>query len=406
MREFKYKARTNEGSIIKGTIEAENEKAAASVLIAKKLFPIEFTDPSAGQFEIPFLDQNKISLKEKTVFIRQLSTMISAGLPLSQSLATLKQQAPSPRIMRLLDQLIRDIEGGTQLSTAFKNYEKSFTQTEISIIEAGEASGKLDEVLKRIATQSEDRYKNIKKIKNAFIYPAFLIVVVVGIVTLMMVYVIPQMESMYASFGDAKLPALTKFLISASNFVSKYFIFIIILIIAIISAFRIYLKTDSGRFLWDTFKLKIPVIGSFLQINYVAIFARTMESLVGAGVPILDALKIVGDSMPNKLFKKKISDAAGKVKAGQPLSEPLRKSDIFPPLVPQMVRVGEQTGELDMMLKNLADYYDEEIENQTKSMQSMIEPVMMVVMGGLVGLIIIGIMMPLYNFGSITQNVM
>jgi len=388
MREFKYKARTNEGSIIKGTIEAENEKAAASVLIAKKLFPIEFTDPSAGQFEIPFLDQNKISLKEKTVFIRQLSTMISAGLPLSQSLATLKQQAPSPRIMRLLDQLIRDIEGGTQLSTAFKNYEKSFTQTEISIIEAGEASGKLDEVLKRIATQSEDRYKNIKKIKNAFIYPAFLIVVVVGIVTLMMVYVIPQMESMYASFGDAKLPALTKFLI------------------AIISAFRIYLKTDSGRFLWDTFKLKIPVIGSFLQINYVAIFARTMESLVGAGVPILDALKIVGDSMPNKLFKKKISDAAGKVKAGQPLSEPLRKSDIFPPLVPQMVRVGEQTGELDMMLKNLADYYDEEIENQTKSMQSMIEPVMMVVMGGLVGLIIIGIMMPLYNFGSITQNVM
>lgn len=403
MREYKYRARTKEGQPLRGLIEAENEESAAGMLIAKKLVPIEINDQAKNGFEIPFLSSKKISMKEKAIFLRQLSTMISAGLPLAQGLASLQEQSNSKRVKDMISQFMADIEGGAQLSEAFKGYEKTFTETDINIVAAGEASGKLDEVLKRIALQTENRNKTLSKVRNAFIYPVFLLFLVVGIMAFIILYVMPQMQELYTSFGDVKMPFLTRMIIAFSNFVGRYFILIAVLIVAIVVTVRVYIKTSSGKYLWDGLKLKVPMVNKFLTMSYMSVFSTTMESLIGAGVPILDALRIVGNSMTNVIFKEKIIKISDKVKAGQLLSTGIKESEIFPTMVPQMVKVGEQTGELDTMFKNLAGYYDEELENMTKTMQSLIEPVMIVVMGGIIGIIIVAVLLPIYNMGGVIK---
>lgn len=397
MKEYRYKARAKDGVPTQGLIEAESEQAASGLLISKGIFPIDIREATKGGFgSISF--GKKISRKDKVFFIRQLATMTHAGLPISQALSTLLEQTSKQNVRKMIEQMTRDIEAGSSLAQAFSNFPDTFNRTDISIISAGEASGKIDEVLIHMAEQAENNYKIIKKIRTAFIYPAFLVLVVIAVVILMMVFVLPQMKGLYESF-NATLPLPTRVLMAVSEIINKFYLFVILGFVSVILLLRVYLKTETGKYLWHGLKMKIPLVGDFIKLSYLAIMTRTLSSLISSGVPILDALQIVSEAMSNVHYSNSMSKVKGKVKQGKSLSVAIKEDNIFPIMVSQMVAVGESTGELDSMLQNLAEYYDDELDNMTKSFQSLVEPIMIVVMGAIVGGIIVAIIMPIYSIG-------
>jgi len=402
MNAYKYKARNSVGEMTEGTLEAESEQSAASLLTAKQLFPVhikvENTESIGGMFN------NKVKTKDKVMFIRQFSTMIKAGLPITQALASLREQSSSQGVKNMIEQVTRDVEAGSTLSNSFAKFEKVFSNTDVHIVAAGEASGKLDEVLVNMADESEKNYKIVKKIKTVFIYPAFLASVVVGIVSIMMVFVLPQMKTLYESFDNATLPLPTLILIGISNFLTRFWWLVIILFVAGFVSLKMYIKKNkNGMYMWHRVLISMPLVGPFLKLSYMAIFTRTMSSLVSSGVPILDALEIISETMPNVIYRDAIMVARDKVKQGSPLSEPLSDDNLFPPMIGQMVGVGEQTGEIDVMFKNLADYFSDELENWVKSFQSILEPFIIVIMGVIIGGVIISIILPIYNIANIVR---
>lgn len=396
MFEYSYTAKNNEGIIVRGEVEAENEISAAKLLVGKHLVPIDVLPREKKGFS--FFD--RVSIKNKALFARQLATMINAGLPISQALQILIEQSTSKKFGSILEQIARDIEGGSQLSSSLSKFPNVFHRTDLSLIASGEISGSLDKVLLRLADQLEKDYRLNKKIRSAFTYPAFIAVVVVGVVCLMIIYVMPQMEELYKSF-NADLPFLTRIMIGLSHLLTRFFIPLLALFIGAVTLLRQYVKRPTGRKVWDTLKLRMPLFGDFLRKVYVTRFSRTLSGLVSAGVPLLDSLSIVSDSVGNVVFKEIVEGAATKVKGGIPLSTPLKESNEFPLIVSQMVRVGEQTGELDNMLTNLANYFEDEVENTVKSFSSLLEPIIIVVMGLVVGTLLIAIMMPIYGLGKV-----
>lgn len=403
MKEFRYKARNKDGSATQGIIEAENEQAAASLLISKNIFPIDIKAGAQSSLS-GFSFGKKISRKDKVFFIRQLATMTKAGLPISQALSTLLEQSTKTNVKKMIEQMTRDIEAGGTLSAAFGGFPETFTKTDINMIASGEASGKIDEVLVHMAVQTEKSYKTLKKIKTVFIYPAFLTVVVIGVVTGLMIFVLPQMEDLYSGF-DVQLPLPTKILISLSHFLARYFLLVLLIAVAVFTGLRIYTRTnETGKYIWHRFKINVPIVGKFVKLSYLSIFTRTLSSLVASGVPILDSLKIVSEAMPNVVYSDSIMQIRGKVKQGKSLSSSIKEDELFPVLVSQMINVGESTGELDNMLANMADYYDNELDAMTKSLQSLMEPVMIVLMGGIVGTIIICILLPVYSIQNFVKR--
>lgn len=399
MINFHYIAKTKDGESVEGLIEAETEAAASKILIGKEIFPIKIDVKSSGG--IPFL--NRISMKDKVFLIRQLATFIKAGLPISTALKTLEEQNPNKNVKEMVGQIARNVEGGSPLSTAMASFPRTFNQIDVTLIKTGETTGSLDSALIRMADNLENTYKITKKIRSAMAYPAFLLIVVTGVLVVMITYVLPQMESLYKSF-NSQLPLLTRVVLAISHaFVAYGLIFLVILIFAIYGAKR-YVGTKNGRFYWDKMKLKIPIINDFMKSVYLSRFSRTMAGLVGSGVSILESLNIVGKAVGNVIYASALVDAADKVKGGIPLSKPLQdRTDLFPPIVYQMVRVGEQTGEIDSMLDNLANYYDEEVDNFVKSITSIVEPAMIVFMGIIIGLILVSIMLPIYNLVSVIK---
>jgi len=403
MREFTYKARNKDGSLTQGVIEAESETAASNLLISKGSFPVDIKEGSQkGLGGITFL--NKISRKDKVFFIRQLATMTKAGLPISQALSTLQEQTSRKNVKKMIEEMTRDIEAGDSMSAAFSKFPDTFNKTDISIISSGEASGKIDEVLVHMADQTEKSFKTMKKIKTVFVYPAFLTVVVIAIVIGLMVFVLPQMDELYKGF-DAKLPMPTRILIGTSNFLAKYWSLVAVVLVATFVALRMYTRTSAtGKYIWHRIKISIPLVGKFIALSYLSIFTRTMSSLIASGVPILDALQIVSDAMPNVIYQDAVSVVRGKVKQGKALSVSLKEDNLFPIMVSQMIAVGEQTGELDGMLKNMAEYYDDELDTMTKNLQSLLEPIMIVIMGVIVGTIIICILLPVYSVQNFVKK--
>ncbi len=406
MREFSYKARGKDGAAAQGIIEAESEQAASTLLISKGIVPIDIKEASKSSLGgISF--GNKVSRKDKVFFIRQLATMTHAGLPISQALSTLLEQTSRKNVKKMIEQMTRDIEAGGSMSSAFGAFPDTFNKTDISIIAAGEASGKIDEVLVHMADQTEKTYKTLKKIKTVFIYPAFLSVVVIGVVAGLIIFILPQMESLYKSFNST-LPLPTRFLIATSHFLARYFLLVLLVAVAAFISARIYTRTnETGKYIWHRIKINVPLVGKFVALSYLSIFTRTLASLIASGVPILDALQIVSEAMPNVIYSDSITRVKDKVKQGKALSASLKEEELFPIMVSQMIAVGESTGELDTMLQNMADYYDDELDNMTKSLQSLLEPIMIVIMGGIVGTIIICILLPVYsiqNFQNFTPK--
>lgn len=396
MQIFNYTAKNKDGEVQRGEVEAENENAASKVLLSRELTPISIFAAESKGFSL----FNRVSMKNKVLISRQLATMINAGLPIAQSLKTLEEQISNKNLKKILEQVSSDVEGGSQLSVAFSHFPEIFTPLDITLIQSGETSGSLDKALLRLAEQLEKEQSLLRKVRGALVYPTFIIVVVIAVVILMVVYVMPQMEGLYSSF-NAQLPLLTRIMISISHFLSRFMPVVILFLIALAVYVRYAIRRPAGRKVWDGLKLKIYGLNILLTKMYMVRFSRTLSGLVASGVPLLDALNIVSRAVGNVLYEEAIKDAAEKVKSGIALSEPLKESPLFPPVVTQMVAVGEQTGELDNMLTNLADYFEEEVDNLVKNLSNLIEPIIIVVLAVIIGFLLIAIMMPIYSLGGV-----
>jgi len=397
MRDFSYIAKNRDGEVVKGQMEAQDETSAAKLLTSKNLFPVSISVKEKSSFNF----FNRVSLKDKSFFARQLATTISAGLPITQALTIIKDQITKKGFRDVIEQLTHDVEGGMQLTASMSRFGDVFTTVEITLVAAGETSGTLDKALIRMADTLENDYRLNRKLRSALAYPGFILFVVLLVVVMMTVYVMPQMKGLYATF-NAKLPPLTLFMLAISDILQKFGVLVLAVIIGIFLGLQYWIKrTDQGRYAWDTLKIKTPVINKFLMQVYASRFSRTMSGLIGSGVSIIDSLNITSRAIGNVIYRDFLLAASEKVKGGIPLSTPLKQEGLFPTIVPQMLLVGEQTGEIDNMLTRLADFFDEEVDNTVKSITSIIEPFIIVLMGGIVCLLLVAIMLPIYSIGKV-----
>lgn len=402
MADYTYKARDARGNLKTGRITATSEDHAAEVLAEHKLILVKLSEKTAGGFDINNLLKflNRVSLKDKVVFTGQLGTMIKSGLPIVQALHILADQTNSKYFASIIRDMATQIEGGSSFSSALMKYQKHFDKVYVNLVRSGEASGRLEETLQRLATQQEKNYTLIKKVRGAMMYPAFVLVAMVAATIVMLVVVIPPLKAIFADAG-AQLPLPTRVLIFLSDAMRSYWYAFLMGGVGAVFGLRYFLHTPAGRNGWDNLKLRVPIFGPLFRKIYTARFTRTLSSLVSGGVPILQALDIVSDSIGNSVYEKAVKSAAKQVESGAPLSVPIRSNPIWPAMVPQMINVGEQTGKMDQVLDKLAEFFEEEVDNTVKNLSTLLEPLLMVVMGIGVGGLLVAILMPIYNLGNV-----
>lgn len=401
MLSFSYTAREQiTGKLVKNTVEAENEQAAIKMIRKEGLMPIEI---KSGKTLGAGLSAriHRISTKEKVLFSRQLSTLINAGLPLVQSLRNVADQTVNKRFKAIIDLIISDVEGGMALSVCLSKHPEVFNRVYVSLIAAGEASGTLDLALERLAGQQEKDADLVSKVRGALIYPAIVILVMFAVLGFMIVKVLPQVKVLYEGLPGAELPLVTKILLAISDTLIKYWW--VALIVAVASAFfgARYARTASGRRVVDKLKLTAWPVSPLFRKMYMARFARTSTTLVASGVPLLQVLDITSEAVNNIHLDEAIHRASEKVKGGKALSDSLAvETAVFMPLVPNMIRIGEQSGSLEKMLDKIADYYEKEVDNQVKAISTIIEPVLMVILGVMAFIIVAAVLLPVYGLAG------
>ncbi|TXG77332.1 type II secretion system F family protein [Patescibacteria group bacterium] len=398
---FVYTATNQNGKTVKGQTEGADRSSVVSALRKQGLQPIVVKVSTTKSAHVK---GKKVKLKELVVFTRQLSTMISAGVPLTRSLATMQSQTESKYFGSVIGEITRDIEGGAPLADSFAKHPKVFSEVYINMVRAGEAGGILDEILKRLATQVEQDASMRKKIKSASMYPTVILIITILAFFGIMMFVIPQIAKILTDLGgpDAKLPIYTEIMISLSSFMQKNAPFIFVGMAVFIYAFKRYISTPRGKYQFHSVLLRVPVLKTIIIKIAIARFARTFASLMSAGVSVLNALQVTGGAIGNKVIEKELIDAAAEVKNGKQLSEPLSRSKHFPAIVSQMLSIGEETGQIDTILVKVADFYEEEVETVIDGLSSLIEPLMIVVLGSLVGIIAASVMGPI---ASLSKNV-
>lgn len=383
------------GEIISAEVQAESESAAAKLLIDQKLFPISIKSKSeAGLNNLKFL--NKIKAKDRVIFTRQLATLINAGLPLTQSLRTGRDQITSKPLRAVLEKIIAAVEGGASLASAFAEHPEVFDSIYVSLISAGEATGTLDTSLERIALQQEKDAAIASKIKSALIYPMVVLFVIAAVLIFMITAVLPQISKFYKDQHKA-LPPATEFLDVISQFLIHQWYIAIVVTIGMVWGLRAYFKTEKGTEVLDNFKMEVPAFGMIFRKIYMARFARTLGTMLKSGIPMLQALEIVEKGVGNVHVAKTIRNSIERVKGGKSLSSTLENQPSFLPLVGQMVLIGEQSGALDTMLERIATYYEDEVDTSVKNLSTLIEPLLMVVMGVTIGGVIAAILLPIYS---------
>jgi len=396
---FSYKVRDRTGKLVEGQLEAENAQLVVSKLRSMGYVPIEIEQQGkqslSKDLKIPFLS-NRIKLKDVAVFSRQFSTMINSGLSMLRSLYILADQTESKPLAEIVTQVRVDVERGASLSAALAKHPKAFNRLYVSMVRAGEAGGVLDSVLQRLATTIEKQVELRRKVKSAMTYPAVVSGLVLLLVTAMLLFVIPMFQNIYGELGGT-LPVPTQILINISAIVRKWWWVVLLGEIGFVWWFRRWINSETGRKRWDTFRLRIPIFGGLARKTALARFARTLSALVRSGVPILESLDIVRETSGNWVVSEAVSDTAQHVKRGEPLSRRLEEHPVFPPMVVQMMAVGEETGALDEMLDKIADFYDQEVEATVNAMTSLIEPILIVVMGVCIGGMIIALYLPMFN---------
>ena len=396
---YRYSAKDLSGKKFVGEVEAIDEKALVSTLQGQGLVPIEIKERNTESriaIEKVLPKTGGVSSSEIVGFTRQLSTMISAGLPLADAFVILERQTKNKHFSRVLAEVVADVEGGTSLSQAFGKHPKIFDVIYIRLVEAGETGGVLDKVLDKLAESLEKEREFKSKTKGAFIYPAIVVVVMILVVSIMMIFVIPKLTSLYTEIGAA-LPLPTRVLIFASNIMRDFWWLLVMIVVVGIYSFRTFAKTPRGSMLVSHFVLRLPIWGKIRKTLVLAQFTRTLGLLIGSGIPIITALKVVADLLATPSYKEGIEFAISRVERGSPLYQPLAANPDFPPIIGQMVRVGEETGKMDEVLVRLSVYFEAESENLIRNLTTALEPVILVILGIGVGVLVLSIILPIYN---------
>jgi type IV pilus assembly protein PilC len=403
---FLWEGRTVQGKILKGEMEAANQAAVFRRLRSQRIQPIPGRVREKGkgldrEIRIPGLGP-RVKTRDVMLFTRQFATMIDAGLPIVQSLDVLAQQAENKALRETIQAIRQDVEGGLTLAEALKKYPKVFDELYVNMVEAGEAGGVLTTILNRLALFMEKSTKLKKKVKGAMIYPCVIVLVAVVVVAILLLYVIPVFAELYRGMGRA-LPAPTQITIEISNWFRAYFLYLAGMVAAIAVGTRFYYQTERGRIVIDHLLLRFPVIGSLLRKVGVARFAQNMSILLSSGVPILDGLAITAKTAGNKVVEMAVNDARVSVAQGKTLSEPMSESGVFPPMVCQMVAIGEATGGLDSMLKRVSDFYEEEVDEAIANLTALMEPAIMIVLGVILGGLVISMYLPIFQLGTLVS---
>ena len=402
---FEYKAKDRSGGIHAGEMEGSSTAAVARTLREKGYVPLKIEERRESaldrELSIPFL-KKRVKPKEVAIFSRQMATMINSGLTLIRALVILEEQTDSAKFSGIITDVRLKVEQGSSLSAALETQPEVFDHLYVSMVRAGEVGGALDETMIRLADTLEAGVRLRSKVKSAMAYPIVVLSLIVGIVTAMLVFVVPIFKGMYDDLGGS-LPMPTQMLINISGIFKTYWWVFFGLTIGGISFFRRWRKTDKGRASWDRFKLRLPIFGGLVQKIAISRFARTLSVLTRTGVPVLQALDIVADTSGNSSVAAAINDVQSSVKRGESLAQPLEQHDVFPPMVTQMMAVGEETGALDTMLSKVADFYDNEVEDTVSALTSLIEPLLIVVMGLAVGGILIALYLPMFNIANLIQ---
>jgi type IV pilus assembly protein PilC len=400
MAGFLWEATTKKGEVKKGEIDAIDENAVRGLLRRQGFKSITVRKKPKDLAEyIPFL-KGKVKEKEIVVFARIFSTMINAGLPLIQCLDLLAQQEQNKAFVKIIKSIKEDIEGGSTLCDALKKYPAVFDELFVNLVSAGESGGILDVILNRLSGYMEKAMKLKSKVKGAMTYPASVLVISIGVVALLLIKVIPVFQKMFEDMGG-ELPGPTQFLVNASQFMQSYFMYMIGGVIVLGYAFKRYYNTEKGRLTIDALVLKAPVFGPLLKKVAVAKFTRTLSTMMSSGVPILEGLDIVSKTAGNKIVENAIQKTRQSISEGKTIAEPLAETDVFPSMVVQMIAVGEATGALDAMLSKIADFYDDEVDTAVEAMTALLEPFMMVFLGGVVGGMIIAMYLPIFKMASV-----
>lgn len=394
---FKYSARDpHSGKKIISTVQADSEASAAKLISSMSLAPLDITLKDANSGGIFASFTNRISAKDKILFTRQLATLINAGMPLMQSLRMVLAQTQNKALKLIISQIISDIEAGTSFAEVLKKHPKVFSPIYVSLVEAGEASGTLDSSLERLAFQQEKDSELLSKVRGALVYPIIVLVVMAAVVVFMLVSVLPQVQELYKGFKGAKLPFLTQALLALSKFTTKFWWLVIIIWAVVIVSARAFLKTPAGVSFADEAKMRVPLFGPLFQKLYMARFTRTAATLVASGVPLIRILEITSDAVGNTKVGGTIRRAIDKVRGGKALSEALENDKYFIDLVPSMLRIGEQSGQIEGMLGKTADYFEKEVDTMVKNISTIIEPALMVMMGIIAILIVSAVLLPIY----------
>lgn len=396
MKKYNYEARDSASNkIVKSVVQAESENAAAKLLTTQGFVPlkIELQDDKTGFFAKL---SGRITTKDKVVFTRQLATLIGAGLPLSQSLRTVQEQTTNKRMQEIVQEVISDVEGGKSLSDSFAKHPEAFNKVYVALVAAGETSGTMDESLKRLAAQQEKDAAMMSKIRGAMMYPSIVLAVIILVVGFMLFTVVPQVEGLYRDLNKG-LPFITLIMINVANFFIHFW-WLALLIMIIGGYFLVqYLKTEQGIRTKDTFKLNVPLFKGMFRKMYMARFSRTGQVLLSTGVPMLDMLRISSDAVNNVIISEGIIRAADKVKGGKALSASLSNEEYFLTMVPQMIKIGEQSGKIDEMMGKTAQVYEDELDEEIRALSTAIEPVLMVFLALVAGTMVAAILFPIYS---------
>ena len=396
MKKYNYEARDSASNkIVKSVVQADSENAAAKLLTAQGFVPlkIELQDDKANFFA---RFSGRITTKDKVVFTRQLATLIGAGLPLAQSLRTVQEQTTNKRMQEIVQEIISDVEGGKSLSDSFAKHPEAFNKVYVALVSAGETSGTMDDSLKRLAAQQEKDAAMMSKIRGAMMYPSIVLVVIILVIGFMLFTVVPQVEGLYRDLNKG-LPFVTLMMIKVANFFSSLWWLVILAMIIGGYFLAQYLKTEQGIRTKDIFKLNVPLFKGMFRKMYMARFARTGQVLLRTGVPMLDMLRITSDAVNNVIISESILRASDKVKGGKALSASLSNEDYFLAMVPQMIKIGEQSGKIDEMMGKTAQVYEDELDEEIHALSTAIEPVLMVFLAIVAGTMVSAILLPIYS---------
>ena len=396
MKKYNYEARDSASNkIVKSVVQADSENAAAKLLTAQGFVPlkIELQDDKTNFFA---RFSGRITTKDKVVFTRQLATLIGAGLPLAQSLRTVQEQTTNKRMQEIVQEIISDVEGGKSLSDSFAKHPEAFNKVYVALVSAGETSGTMDDSLKRLAAQQEKDAAMMSKIRGAMMYPSIVLVVIILVIGFMLFTVVPQVEGLYRDLNKG-LPFVTLAMIKVANFFSSLWWLVILAMIIGGYFLAQYLKTEQGIRTKDIFKLNVPLFKGMFRKMYMARFARTGQVLLRTGVPMLDMLRITADAVNNVIISESILRASDKVKGGKALSASLSNEDYFLAMVPQMIKIGEQSGKIDEMMGKTAQVYEDELDEEIHALSTAIEPVLMVFLAIVAGTMVSAILLPIYG---------